>query len=123
MLKTCEEYAMTHNLKFSTDQDPVKCKTKLMAFLKKPRELPSLILCGVPLPWVNRIKHLGNNITNTMDGYQYDTKVKAANYVAKCNTLSQEFYFAHPFTKVNINIIYNSHFTGSQLWGMNSREM
>ena len=78
MLRTCEEYATKHNLKFSTDPDPVKCKTKLMAFLKSPRELPSLVLCGVELPWVDRIKHLGNCVTNTMEGNQYDIKVKAA---------------------------------------------
>ena len=123
MLNTCQEYASKHNLKFSMDPDPVKCKTKLMAFLRRPRELPSLLLCGVELPWVDRIKHLGNNITNTMDGYQYDVRVKAARYIDKCNSLSQEFHFSHPVTKVHINSIYNSHFTGSQLWGMNSSEM
>ena len=55
MLTTCENYAKCHNLKFSTDPDPVKCKTKLMAFMKRPRQLPNLILCGVSLPWVNKI--------------------------------------------------------------------
>ena len=123
MLRTCEEYASTHNLKFSTDPDPVKCKTKLMAFLRRPRELPSLLLCGVELPWVDKIKHLGNNITNTIEGNQFDIRVKSAMYIDKCNSLSQEFYFTHPVTKVHINTIYNSHFTGSQLWGVNSKEM
>ena len=123
MMRTCEEYANSHNLKFSTDPDPVKCKTKLMAFMKKPRELPSLKLCGVALPWVDRIKHLGNHISNRMDGNQLDIKVKRAQYIDKCNTLSQEFSFAHPSTKVNLNSIYNCHFTGSQLWGFGSREM
>ena len=41
-----------------------------MAFLKKPRVLPSLLLCGTPLPWVYKVKHLGNLISNTMDGNQ-----------------------------------------------------
>ena len=123
MLRTCEEYATKHNLKFSTDPDPVKCKTKLMAFLKSPRELPGLVLCGVELPWVDRIKHLGNCITNSMEGNQYDMKVKSARYVDKCNSLSQEFHFCYPLTKVHINNIYNSHFTGSQLWGLGSKEM
>ena len=72
---------------------------------------------------MDRIKHLGNNITNTMDGYQYDVRVKAARYIDKCNSLSQEFHFSHPVTKVHINSIYNSHFTGSQLWGMDSSEI
>ena len=49
MLQTCEEYAATHNLRFSTDTNPNKCKTKLLAFLRKPRPLPSLSLCGNPL--------------------------------------------------------------------------
>ena len=33
-------------------------KTKLMNFLKKPRELPGLLLCGNALPWLDRSKHL-----------------------------------------------------------------
>ena len=123
MLTTCENYAKCHNLKFSTDPDPVKCKTKLMAFMKRPRQLPNLILCGVSLPWVNKIKHLGNIITNTMDGYQMDTKVKLAKYVDRCNSLNQEFHYAHPFTMIKLNSIYNSHHTGSQLWDLGSREV
>ena len=95
----CEEYAGTHNLKFSTDPDPVKCKTKLMGFLKKQRELPSLMLCGNPLPWVDRLKHLGNTISNVLDGNQLDIKIKAAKYIDKNNSINQELYFAHPSTK------------------------
>ena len=123
MLTTCEEYAASHNLQFSTDPNPEKCKAKLMAFLHKPRELPGLLLCGTPLPWVNKIKHLGNYISNTMDGNQLDVKVKAANYIDKNNSLCQEFYFAHPESKVKINNIYNGHWTGSQLWRFGSREL
>ena len=123
MLKTCEEYAASHNLKFSTDPNPTKCKTKLMAFLKKPRDLPELLLCGNPLPWVDKVKHLGNTVSNVIDGAQMDIKVKKAKYVDKCNSLGQEFYFAHPETKAKVNSIYNSHFTGSQLWKLGTREI
>ena len=123
MLQTCEEYAATHNLKFSTDPNPSKCKTKLLAFLKKPRTLPSLSLCGNPLPWVEKLKHLGNTIGNVIDGCQLDMKVKNARYVEKNNSLCQELYFAHPQCKFMINNIYNSHYTGSQLWLLGSKEM
>ena len=123
MLSTCEEYAASHNLQFSTDPNPVKCKTKLMAFLRKPRELPGLMLCGNPLPWVNQLKHLGNTISNRMDGSQLDIKVKSAKYIDKNNSICQEFYFAHPQTKVKLNNIYNGHFTGSQLWKLGSKEL
>ena len=107
-------------MKFSTDPNPVKCKTKLMAFLKKPRELPSLVLCGTMLPWVDKIKHLGNTITNCNDRNQLDVKIKSSKYIDKNNSLLQEFYFAHPETKVKVNNIHNNHFTGSQLWKFGS---
>ena len=122
MLYTCEEYASSHNLKFSTDINPAKCKTKLMAFLKKPRELPGLLLCGNPLPWVNQLKHLGNSISNNMDGCQLDMRIKNAQYIDKNNSVCQEFFFAYPRTKVQLNTIFNNHFTGSQLWKFGSKE-
>ena len=81
------------------------------------------MLCENPLPWVDRLKHLGNNIANVMDGCQLDIKIKAAKYIEKNNTLNQEFYFAHPRTKIQVNNVYNTHFTGSQLWNLGCREM
>ena len=44
MMKTISEYAQEHGLCFSTHPDPKKCKTKVMAFLKKPRALPDVHL-------------------------------------------------------------------------------
>jgi hypothetical protein len=121
ILKTCEEYAAQHNLKFSTDADPVKCKTKCMAFLKKPRELPDMVLCGNPLPWVSSLVHLGTRVTNQIDGCQQDMKQKIAKYIDKNCTLNQEFSFAHPSTKITLNNIYNCHFSGSQVWNLFSQ--
>ena len=67
MLSICEKYANDHNLKFSTDPNPNKSKTKCMAYLLKERELPKLELCGNKLPWVNRGKHLGMRIDSIKD--------------------------------------------------------
>ena len=50
-------------------------------------------------------------------------KVKNARYIDKNNSLCQELYFAHPQSKFMINSIYNSHYTGSQLWLLESSEM
>ena len=41
MFKSYEEYAQLHNLKFSTDPRPAKCKTKCIAFLKKRETFPT----------------------------------------------------------------------------------
>ena len=98
MLRTCEEYAQSHNLKFSTDPRPSKCKTKCIAFLRRRRELPQLKLCGTGLPWVSHGKHLGNTIENKMDGMKMDLKQKKAAYITKNNELLQEFCSAHPET-------------------------
>ena len=35
MLYICENYAVIHNLKFSTNADPAKSKTKCLAFYSK----------------------------------------------------------------------------------------
>ena len=110
ILKTCEEYAESHNLKFSTDVDPKKCKTKCMAFLTRPRELPKMYLCGSPLPWVDSLKHLGNMVSNKIDGAQLDMKVKRAKYIDKNCNLNQEFKVSHP------NSWITQHLQLSLLW-------
>ena len=118
MINTCEEFAMSHNLRFSTDPDPQKCKTKTLAFLKRPRILPNMNLCGNPLPWTNKFKHLGITVDDKVDGGSMDMNVKNAQYVGKNIELNQEFYFADPSTKLKMNKIYNSHYYGSPLWDL-----
>ena len=123
MLNICENYAAEHNLKFSTDANPNKCKTKCIAFQKKPQPLEPLNLCGNPLPWVATFKHLGNTIVNSPNFASQDVKIKRAQYVTKNIELNQEFYFSNSETKFKINQIYNSHYTGSPLWDIFSHEV
>jgi hypothetical protein len=122
MLKVCEEYADEHNLRFSTDKNPEKCKTKCIAFLIKDRPLPPLKLSGNSLPWVKSGKHLGITIGDKIDGMKTDLKIKRADYISKNNDILQEFGFSHPKTKIKINSIYNSHLSGSCLWDLFSKE-
>ena len=124
MVNTCSKYAKTHNLTFSTHENPTKSKTKCVAFLQKKRDLRNLNLNGKPLPWVESLKHLGTTIMNTNEGgcsLDQDILEKRALYIAKNNELNQEFYYAHPKTKVWINNIYNTSFYGAPLWDMTSR--
>ena len=118
MIKTCEEFAKSHNLRFSTDPNPQKCKTKTLAFLKKPRDLPNIYLCGNPLPWTDKFKHLGVTIGNKIDGCSLDMMIKNAQYISKNIELNQEFHFSDPFTRLKLNNIYNSHYYGSCLWDL-----
>ena len=72
--------------------------------------------------WVTSAKHLGITIENKIDGMKKDILVKRAAFIHKNNEINQEFHFSHPNTKIKINSIYNSHFTGSNLWNLFSRE-
>ena len=122
MLQVCEEYAADHNLKFSTDKNPTKCKTKCLKFLQKDRFVQPLQLCRNPLPWVDGAKHLGNYIENKIDGLKRDLKMKRAEYINRNNEIIQEFSSFHPKTIFHLNKVYNTHFSGSCLWDLFSRE-
>ena len=45
-------------------------------------------------------------------------RVKNAAYVEKNIELNQEFFFTHPSTKLTMNRIYISHYSGSPLWNL-----
>ena len=123
MLSICEKYANDHNLKFSTDPNPNKSKTKCMAYLLKERELPKLELCGNKLPWVNRGKHLGMRIDSIKDSIlAKDAVEKRARYIQSNNELVQEFAYTSSDTKAIINRIYNSHAYGAVLWDLYGKE-
>ena len=118
MLKTCKFYANEHNLQFSTDANPVKNKTKCMAFVRGNKDLKSIELCGNELPWVNEIKHLGTVITNDQDVMASDIMQKREIYINRKNELIQEFHFAHASTLIKINNSFNTSFYGSVLWDL-----
>ena len=123
MIDTCVQYGKQHGLTFSTDSNPKKCKTKCIAFLNKKRTLKSMELDGKELPWVNTSDHLGNRISNDSKGMRRDVMEKRAPYVSKNNELRQELHYAHPKSIVKVNNIYNSHFYGSTLWDLQSKEV
>ena len=120
MVDICDKYARDKNLKFSTNSDPKKSKTKCIIFSKKVRDrknVSPVLLNGDPLPWVDEVKHLGNLLEcdNTMSR---DITVKRGKFVGKLNTLSQEFHYASPQVFMKILNIYAVSFHGSGLWDL-----
>ena len=89
MLKTCEIYATSHNLVFSTDINPNKSKTKCIAFLKEDRDLNKLLLFNNLLLWVKNVKHLGIKLENKF-GYilKQDIREKRAQYIQRNNEIN-----------------------------------
>ena len=65
MVDSCAMFAKKKNLKFSTNPDPIKSKTKGIIFSLKPKmrlNVLKLKLNGDDLPWVTEVKHLGNTL-------------------------------------------------------------
>ena len=83
--------------------------------------LPNMTLCGTPLPWVDKLKHLGITVTSIIDGCQKDISIKRARYIERSCEILQEFHFTAPLMKMKLHSIYNSHFTGSCCWDMTSQ--
>ena len=86
--------------------------------MRAPQLLPKMHLGVHELPWVDRILHLGNTITNQVNIIATDINVKMGRYVGKNMELNQEFSFAAHDTKIRINNIYNSSWYGSALWDL-----
>ena len=119
MLDIAYKYATNHRISFSTNVIPSKSKTKGIIFSDKSlRFSPVPIkLNGIPLPWVEQSKYLGNRMTSRMDGFSSDIREKRAQFITRNCELNQEFILAHP-VKCKINAIYNSSFPGSVLWDL-----
>ena len=74
-LKNIVKLIISNSGRSDTDPRPKKCKTKCMAFLKKDMDLPNIMLCGNPLPWVKEGVYLGNYVENSYNGISEPARV------------------------------------------------
>ena len=123
MLDTCEQYAQSHNLQFSTDPNPSKSKSKCIYFTGKLRHvsLPDpLNLFGEQLPWVNSAEHLGHTLHKdcTMD---MDARTKRASYIDKTSDIRNIFEFAHPNQILKAGQVYCTDAYGFMLYDLSSQ--
>ena len=124
MINRCSEFMQLKKLRFSTNTNPVKSKTKCIVFSKKVRDRMGIVpvkLDGDSLPWVSELKHLGNVLecSNTM---QRDIAIKRGKFIGKLNSLSQEFHYTTPDVFMKILNIYAVSFYGSSWWDIFSAE-
>ena len=125
MVRICEGYAKDMRLKFSTNVDPVKSKTKCLVFSKVKNlkdKLAPIILNGNPLPWVDRVKHLGNMLESD-NSMKTDCLAKRGKFIGKVNSLLQEFSFVDNSVMIRVLAIYATSFYGSNLWNLFSPQV
>ena len=119
-----EKFATKRNLKFSTHPIPAKSKTKCIIFSKrniKIDQISPILLNNSPLPYVEKLLHLGNwlQCDNSM---KIDCSVKRAKFIGKVNSLYQEFHFSTPEGKSKLVDKFCCTFYGSCLWNFYNRE-
>ena len=81
-----------------------KFKTKCVIFNKSnidSNNICPIILNGVPLPYVDEFKHLGNLFQSDNSMYR-DCNVKRAKFISIIHSLNQEFHFFEPTMVVKL---------------------
>ena len=122
MLHVCEDYATRYNIKFSTDADPRKSKTKCIFMVGKSRNVAKpvpLQLCGRDLPWVDSATHLGHEL-HSSGTMEYDCNIARARLIDQTVEVRQTFSFASPVEVVRAMQVYCTSFYGSMLWDLQS---
>ena len=125
MVDLCAKFAKQKSLKFSTNPNPEKSKTKCVIFSKKLSDriqVAPIILNDNPLPWVPQVKHLGNVLQND-NSMKVDCNLKRGKFIGKVNSLLQEFHFVKSEVIVKMFNIYVTSFYGSGLWDLMIQSM
>ena len=115
MVKICEEFAKCKSLKFSTNVDPKKSKTKCIIFSKgKQADVAPIMLNGDPLPWVQEVKHLGH-VLQSDNSMKTDCVLERGRFIGKVNSLLKEFHFVDYSLLVRLLNVYATSFYGSNI--------
>ena len=96
MLALSENYAEQYNIKYSTDINPNKSKSKCIYMVGNKREMAKpapLQLCGKILQWVESATHLGHTL-HASGSMEQDAKVSRARYIDQTVEVRQSFAFA-----------------------------
>ena len=122
MVNLCAKHAKDNDLIFSTDQDPKKSKTMCIAFHCSNRnQLAPIKLNGDNLPWVSRAKHIGN-VLHEDGSTGHDLEFKKGMFIQTAMDINQEFFSLPSELKMKMCELYNSHFNGSPIWKLESKE-
>ena len=121
MVKVCENYGLQHNLVFSTDPNPSKSKTKCVLFSGnncKSHPVP-VILDEKPLPWVDRVEHLGH-ILQSNGSMEADACRARASFNRRADDIRDNLFFAHPKQVVQGIQLYCCDGYGAMLYDLRS---
>ena len=92
LLEVCEDYASSHNLRFSTDKILPNVRPSAWRFSVKTAHSPlsNCVVTHYPGYLVYTGKHLGMTLDCDLDGMKTDIKIKRANYISKNNDIFRQ---------------------------------
>ena len=85
--------------------------------------MSNMILNKKPLPWVDTVKYLGCQVSNSRDILGGDITAKRARFIDNVHACMQEFHWAHPSILSKINYIYNCNIYGANLYALDSEHL
>ena len=117
LLKVCEQYAIDHNIVWSTDVNPRLSKTKVLFLCgDNRRDYPApLLLDGRELPFVTSATHLGHELSQDCS-LDLDAKIKRAGFIDRSTAVRETFSFADPVQVISAVGTYCGDHYGSMLW-------
>ena len=119
MINICHNYATMKNLKFGTNVNPDKSKTKCIIFSKKkiPEDVLPVTLDGNTLPWVKQVQHLGHTLQSD-NSMTSDINQKRRVFIGKINSLLQEFHYSDSNVLLKLAQTYACNVYGSNVWNL-----
>ena len=124
LVNMCQVFAARKNLRFGTNPNPAKSKTKCIVFSSKAKDhknLAPVTLDGKILPWVKKVTHLGC-VLESDNSMKCDIALKRGKFIGKVNSLLQELHFASPDVLMKLLNVYTTSFYGSPLWNIMSKD-
>ena len=116
MVDMITDYCNVHGITISTNQDPLKSKTKSICFNYK-YQVENIKLYGNALPWVDSHLHLGHTIHKD-ESTSYDIMRNRGELISNIHSLYQELGSIHPDIFLLLVQVYFTSFYGSVLWDL-----
>lgn len=112
LLKKCEGYAEQHGLRYNA------VKSELVVFKApkyNPKTVPEIMLCGVPLNVVNKVKYLGHMLTADLSD-DLDLERERRAMAVRGNMLARRFARCSNEVKLTLFKAYCQTFYTCSLW-------
>ena len=115
MVNECERFSNEFDIQFNAD------KSVGIIFGMSAEGCKPVSLCGNEIRWGDKVRHLGNVVTNTLSDHD-DVQLKKGKFIGSVNWFIGHFQYKTPM-KIYTNLFntYCTSFYGSNLWSFHGK--